>query len=59
MKRREFIAVVAGAVAFPLPAFSQQTTKTYRIAYLALAGAEDAAFIKERFRELGYREGET
>jgi putative ABC transport system substrate-binding protein len=59
MTRREFMAVVAGAVAFPLPAFSQRTAKTYRVAYLALAGTEEAAFVKERFRELGYREGEN
>jgi putative ABC transport system substrate-binding protein len=59
MKRREFIAIVGGTFVWPIDGFAQLAPKTYRIGYLALAGTGDATFIKERFRELGYNEGEN
>jgi putative ABC transport system substrate-binding protein len=59
MKRREFIAIVGGAIAWPIEGLSQQASRTHRVAYLALAGTDDSTFIKERFKELGYKEGEN
>ena len=59
MKRREFLAIAGGVIAWPLEGLSQQASKSYRVAYLALAGNDDSIFIKERFRELGYKEGEN
>jgi putative ABC transport system substrate-binding protein len=61
MRRREFILALGGAaVAWPLPLSAEQTTKSYRISYLALLPGEDATLMKpllERLRELGYSEG--
>jgi putative ABC transport system substrate-binding protein len=62
MKRREFIAALAGAAACPLAARAQQQPagKTYRLAYLALLSGEDTTLVKpllQRLRELGYAEG--
>ena len=37
MKRREFLALVAGAVARPREALTQQPTKVYRIAVFILS----------------------
>jgi putative ABC transport system substrate-binding protein len=59
MKRREFIAIAGGAIAWPIGAWSQQAPRMHRVAYLALAGTDDSTFIKERFKELGYKEGEN
>jgi putative ABC transport system substrate-binding protein len=59
MKRREFIAMAGGAIAWPIEAWSQAASRTHRVGYLALAGTDDSTFIKERFRELGYKEGEN
>jgi putative tryptophan/tyrosine transport system substrate-binding protein len=59
MRRREFIAGLGGAAAWPLVARAQQTSRTYRIAYLALAGTNDATIVKERLKELGYEEGKN
>jgi putative ABC transport system substrate-binding protein len=61
MKRREFITVLGGAVAWPLAASAQQAGKVWRIAYLAgvsrsAASGSYAAFV-EGMRELGYIEG--
>jgi hypothetical protein len=51
-------AAIGGvAVASPLQLHAQQTAKTYRVAYLGLAGNEDAVLVKQRLDELGYREG--
>jgi len=56
MRRRDFIRAITGAaIAWPMPARAQQSAS--RVAYLALAGDEDAALVKERLGELGYREG--
>jgi hypothetical protein len=56
LRRRAFIAGLGGAAAWPLVARAQQTSRTYRIAYLALAGTNDATIVKERLKELGYEE---
>ena len=59
MRRREFIAGLGGAAVWPVVAHAQQTSRTYRIAYLALAGTNDATIVKERLKELGYEEGKN
>jgi putative ABC transport system substrate-binding protein len=62
MRRRDFIGVLAGAVALPLTAGAQQPGKSYRIAYLALLPGEDTTLAKpflERLQELGYNEGKN
>jgi putative tryptophan/tyrosine transport system substrate-binding protein len=60
MRRRDFMAAIGGvAIASPLQLHAQQTAKTYRVAYLGLAGNEDAVLVKQRLDELGYREGEN
>ncbi len=62
MKRREFIALLSGTVAWPLAARAQQAGKIARVGFL-LTTAESGLFAKrvERFRvglrELGYVEG--
>jgi putative ABC transport system substrate-binding protein len=63
MRRREFIALVGGVVAWPVAARAQQPPKTYRIGMLdniskALNAAEFDAF-RNGLRELGYIEGQT
>ena len=60
MNRREFIASLAGALAWPLVARAQQATKSYQIGYLALLPGEDAVLVKpllQRLQELGYAVG--
>lgn len=60
MRRREFIAFVGGATAWPLVVRAQQAAKSYRISYLALLPGEDAVLVKpflQRLQELGYSEG--
>ena len=59
MRRREFIAGLGGAAVWPVVAHAQQASGTYRIAYLALAGTNDATIVKERLKELGYEEGKN
>jgi len=59
MRRREFIAGLGGAAVWPVVAHAQQASRTYRIAYLALAGTNDATIVKERLKELGYEEGKN
>jgi putative tryptophan/tyrosine transport system substrate-binding protein len=63
MRRREFITMLGGAVAWPFAARAQQSGKLPRIGYLGAgtAAAEAlrlAAFLK-RLRELGWIEGRT
>ena len=63
MKRRDFIALVGGAVAaWPLPASAKEQGKLPAVAYLGGAEATEgkwfAAFV-ERFGELGWVEGRT
>jgi ABC-type uncharacterized transport system substrate-binding protein len=63
MKRREFIRLLGGAVAWPLPASAQQTPKLPTIGFLSptTASVENqqvAAFV-QWLRELGWLEGRT
>ena len=48
MRRREFIAVLGGAAAWPLAARAQQPAKSYRIGYLALLPGEDTTFVRRQ-----------
>jgi putative ABC transport system substrate-binding protein len=59
MKRREFITLVGGAAACPMPLGAQQAAKSYRVAYLALFAGPDSTAVKERLSELGYTEGKN
>ena len=60
MRRREFVALLAGvAVAWPMPLRAQEAGKSYRVAYLTLAGGQDAVIVKQRLKELGYSEGKN
>jgi putative tryptophan/tyrosine transport system substrate-binding protein len=63
MKRREFIKLLSGAVAWPLPASAQQTPKLPTTGFLNLTTAsvenqQVAAFV-QRLHELGWIEGRT
>jgi hypothetical protein len=58
MRRRDFMAVIGGA-AFASPLHAQQAAKSYRVAYLGLAGDEDAVLVKQRLDELGYSDGKN
>src|SRR6516165_8368488 len=58
MRRREFIRLVVGSVVvWPLRVRAQASGKSYRIAYLTLAGDQDSLIVKQRLNELGYNEG--
>jgi len=63
MRRREFIAVLGGAAAWPLAARGQQRSKVPRIGVLlprAGAGEQEAvATGVQRLRELGWRDGDN
>ena len=60
MRRREFVTLLGGAaVAWPLPLRAQEAGKSYRVAYLTLAGGQDAVIVKQRLNELGYSEGKN
>ena len=60
IRRRDFITLVGGAaIGLPLQSRAQQSEKSSRVAYLALAGDEDAALVKRRLDELGYHEGKN
>jgi putative ABC transport system substrate-binding protein len=63
MKRREFITLLGGAVAWPLPASAQQTPKLPTIGFLspttASVGNQRVAAFVHRLRELGWIEGRT
>jgi ABC-type uncharacterized transport system substrate-binding protein len=61
MGRREFVALLGGAAAWPLAARAQQAAKVLRIGYLggttpSVQGQSVAAFV-QRLRELGWIEG--
>jgi putative tryptophan/tyrosine transport system substrate-binding protein len=63
MKRREFITLLGGAAAWPLPLRAQQTGKVYRIGYLGVTSY--AGYVPEieallrGLRRLGYEEGKN
>ncbi len=61
MKRREFIGLVGGAVAWPIGAGAQQVGKIYRIGILepipAARNAANLDALRKGLRELGYVEG--
>ncbi len=66
MKRRDVIITFRRAAAlallWPLAARSQQSARTYRLAYLALLPGEDLTYAKaflQRLDELGYRDGQN
>ena len=60
MRRREFVTFLGGAaVAWPVPLRAQEAGKSYRVAYLTLAGGQDAVIVKQRLKELGYNEGKN
>jgi putative ABC transport system substrate-binding protein len=59
VRRREFITLIGGAATWPLAARAQQTQKSYRVSYLALAGDQDAVIVKHRLADLGYAEGKN
>ena len=54
------MAVIGGAAfASPLQLYAQQAANSSRVAYLGLAGDEDAVLVKQRLDELGYSEGKN
>jgi len=62
MQRREFITALCGAALWPLATLAQGTSKSYRIAYLALLPGERTTLAKlflERLRDFGYDEGKN
>jgi hypothetical protein len=63
MKRREFIAVLGGAAAWPLAARAQQADKLPTIGFLGVttpsAQSQRTAAFSQRLRELGWIEGRT
>jgi putative ABC transport system substrate-binding protein len=63
LKRRDFITLLGGAVAWPLAAWAQQPGKMQTVGFLvggtpSSHGRLVAAFA-ERLRELGWTEGRT
>lgn len=65
MKRREFLAVLAGTAAWPLAARAQPTSKIPRIGLLVSGSPEKPAvrvafdIVRQGFAELGYVEGQN
>jgi ABC-type uncharacterized transport system substrate-binding protein len=63
MKRRAFIMLLGGAVAWPLAARAQQTRKVYRIGYLGVTSyaeyAREIEALLRGLRRLGYEEGKN
>ena len=64
MRRREFIALVGGAIACPMGVRAQQQAgKVPRIGFLSLTSASDRPFLldafRQRLRELGWAEGQN
>ena len=63
MRRRQCVTLLGGAAAasslWPLALRAQKTQRSYRVAYLALAGDQDAVIVKQRLAELGYAEGKN
>ena len=60
MRRREFIAILCGAVAGPLAARAQQSQKLARLGYFAPAtNADLLEALRAGLRDLGYVEGQN
>lgn len=61
MRRRDFIACVGGALAWPATAFAQQSAKTYRILWVSTASQPDPFLegFREGLRAHGYIEGKN
>jgi putative ABC transport system substrate-binding protein len=59
MKRRAFLAVFAGAAAWPLVARAQQPGKIRRIGFIAHRNEKFYDLLFQRLRELGYTEGQN
>jgi putative tryptophan/tyrosine transport system substrate-binding protein len=62
MRRRQFIAGLAGAAAWPLGAFAQQAAKTYRVGFLwdgPTVFPDEIEAFRQGLRDLGYVEGRT
>ena len=60
MRRRDFIVLAGGTVAWPLAALAQQAGKVYRIGFLwdsPAAFAERTEAFRQGLRDLGYVEG--
>jgi ABC-type uncharacterized transport system substrate-binding protein len=63
MRRREFIALLGGAVAWPLGAGAQQAGKIYRIGFLGVTSLAEygdrVEAVRTGLRRLGYEEGKN
>jgi len=63
MRRREFIAGLGGAAAWPLVARAQQASRVARIAFLGTGSSPDTRVLIDAFqqglRQLGYIEGQN
>ena len=59
LKRREFIALLGSAVAWPLAARAQQAGKMWRIAFITHVPMKLYEPLFEDLRELGYVEGQN
>jgi putative ABC transport system substrate-binding protein len=57
VKRREFIRVVGGAVAWPLAAYAQEPGKVWRMGFLAQGYEKFYDALFDGLKDLGYQEG--
>ena len=60
MRRREFIAGLGGAAAWPVVARAQRVVKAYRVGFFSAGSAAPADFVfSDALRELGWVEGKN
>jgi putative tryptophan/tyrosine transport system substrate-binding protein len=59
MKRREFIAVLGGAAAWPLVARAQKGRKVFRLGVLTVGPDRNLDGLFQGLRDLGYVDGQT
>ena len=59
MRRREFILLICGGMAWPLGARAQQAERLRRIGLLVVSGPEPIGPFREALGELGYVEGKN